>query len=532
MVGARRFWLAALTLITLLGVIQILTIRDETATFDEPVHIAAGYSYFATGSFAMNAEHPPLSKLLSSLPLLAFYHPHLDTQSEQWKSKDFLMVGNYFLYRNTSPPDTLLFAARLPTIALTLAFAAYLAWWTRRRFGPAAGLFALAMLVFDPTIITHGRYVTSDLAVTLFIFSTCTLWIEYLLKPRWTFALATGVSLGLALGSKYSAFFLPPVLMMMAAPYLKRQVAAALALVFTTSAAVLAMLYAPDLWANLPPLLPALHRNGVAGKLLAVVAATFHLPAYTVLLGLDNVANHVDSGHPSYLLGQVGNQGWWYYFPVAFAVKSTVAALVGLALLLALVWKHPQRRLIATILFPALVYFGLSMTSHLNIGIRHLLPVYPFLYAATAAVLHEHKRWKLILPLAAALECAAIYPDYLSFFNLAAGGPVAGHRYLLDSNLDWGQDYKKLARYLKAQQVDHICLSYFANVDFPQYGFTQEPIPEGTQNSDRLNCVTVVSGTHLFGQLVGLERFAWLRPVKPTAIIGHSLYVYDFRKKQ
>ena len=100
---------------------------------------------------------------------------------------------------------------------------------------------------------------------------------------------------------------------------------------------------------------------------------------------------------------------------------------------------------------------------------------------------------------------------------------------MLDSNLDWGQDFKKLGVYLKARGVSKICLCFFANVDFPQYGYEQVPIPDGAKAAD-LDCVAVVSATPLFGQITGLERFAWLRPVQPMAIVGHSLYVYDFRK--
>ena len=110
-----------------------------------------------------------------------------------------------------------------------------------------------------------------------------------------------------------------------------------------------------------------------------------------------------------------------------------------------------------------------------------------------------------------------------------SGGPDAGPRYLLDSNLDWGQDYKKLGRYLTQQGISHIRLGFFANVDFPHYGIHPDSIPDGA-NADNLDCVLAISATPLFGQYVGPERFAWLRARKPMAIVGHSIYVYDLRK--
>ena len=184
------------------------------------------------------------------------------------------------------------------------------------------------------------------------------------------------------------------------------------------------------------------------------------------------------------------------------------------------------------LLLPAVAYFGLAMLSHINLGIRHLLPMYPFLYVAMGAVLLERPRLRwvaLAVALLAAAESLTVYPSYLAFFNVLAGGPDAGPRYLLDSNLDWGQDFKRLGWYLRAHGIRTIRLGFFANVDFPQYGIHAESIPDGA-TAETLDCVLAISATPLFGQYVGIERFAWLRARRPTAIIGHSIYVYDLRK--
>ncbi len=536
--SGRRFWLCALLLIGLMAAVQVVTVRGETATWDEPQYLASGYSYWTTGRFDMIPEHPPLTRLLCALPLYLFYNLRLDTNSPEWKHSEFVMVGNYFLYRNNTSPDDLLFAGRLVAIGLTLSFAGYLAWWTRRRFGDGAALFALALFVLDPNMIAHGRYATNDVPVSLFIFMTCTLWIEYLIERRRAWMVLAGLSLGLALSSKYSALYLGPVLFIMTAVWAWRKRTfrpiGALAVAGLIAVGVIGVVYWPEVvrTSELPPLGSKITRAGLTGPVLSALA-TMHSPAYTFLTGIDWQSAHNGMGHPAYLLGQVSMQGWWYYFPVVFAVKTPVAVLAGVALIPLFIWFSKRRILMAALLLSPAAYFALVMQSHIDLGVRYLLPVYPFVYVAIAALLLEWKKLRpfaLAIPLLLAIECASIYPDYLAFFNRICGGPDAGPKYLLDSNIDWGQDYKKLSRYLKQQGIADIRLGFFANVDFPHYGIHPDGIPDGA-NAENLDCVLAISATPLFGQYVGLERFAWLRARTPMAIIGHSIYVYDLRKR-
>lgn len=498
-----------------------ITVRDETATWDEPGYLASGYSYWLTGRYDMIPEHPPLARLLQSLPLRLIHHPQLDTNSPEWKRSEFVMVGNLFLYRNTASPDAMLFAGRMVSIAMALSFAVYLAWWTRRRFGDAAGITALALYAFDPNIIAHGRYTTNDLPVAAFGFIAWTLWFE-------GSGVLAGLALGCALATKFSALYLVPVLIAIAIVQRRFR---ALAITAATALAVVVVVYAPEVLhsGQLPPLAARITRAGITGPALSALAA-LHVPAYSFLTGIDWQSSHSATGHPAYLLGQVSDRGWWYYFPVAFAVKTPAATLAGALAALALIWRSRHRRLLAALLLPAAVYFALAMTTHIDIGVRYLLPIYPFLIVVIAAVLAEWKKPAAIAVVALlAIESAAIYPDYLAFFNVPSGGPKAGPNYLLDSNIDWGQDYKKLSRYLASHGIRDIRLGFFANVDFAYYGIHADGIPRNA-TADTLNDVVAVSATPLFGQYVGPERFAWLRARRPMAVIGHSIFVYDLRK--
>jgi hypothetical protein len=526
---------SALLLVVALGAIQITTALGETATWDEPVHLTAGYSYWVTGDYEMNPEHPAFAKMLCALPLYLWLRPKLDTNDPNWTAQNYVMFANLFLYRNTVSPERMLFAARLVTITLTLMFAAYFAWWTHRRFGPSIALFALTLFAFDPNFIAHGRYVTTDLAAALFVFTTVTLWLEYLLDPKWYWLAGAGVSMGLAFASKYSTLFLAPVLLILYWWKRRRigEFAMCSAVLAVLSVAVLAIVYWPEVRrsADLRPLGEHLTRTGSAGPALGFLADRLHMKAYGFLIGIDRLSEHDAVGHYSYLLGQVSTKGRWDYFPVAFGVKTPAAVLI--ALMLAVVagrWRE-RRFLLAGLLFPGVAYFALVMISNINIGIRHLLPVYPFLFIVIAcALVNANRKWVFAVPVLLAVESLAIYPDYLAFFNVFAGGPNAGPKYLLDSNIDWGQDAAKLGRYMRRRRIPYVCLTFFGNVDLPRVGVNNISIPPDADAS-KLDCVVAVSATPLYGLYTCPERFASLRLRKPTAIIGHSIYVYDLRKR-
>lgn len=155
--GARRlFWPATAALLAYLCAVQLFAAWRESNIGDEPVELAAGYSYLKTGDFRMNPEHPPLAKLLAALPLLAL-HPSLPLDSASWTKADEYAFGMQFFERNSLSLDALLFAARLPSILLTACLGLAIALWTRHVFGPGAALLALALYAFDPTVTAHGH---------------------------------------------------------------------------------------------------------------------------------------------------------------------------------------------------------------------------------------------------------------------------------------------------------------------------------------------------------------------------------------
>ena len=538
----------------------------ETQTWDEGIHIAAGYAYLTRGDFGWNDEHPPLVKLMSALPLkrLGLAMP---VESDAWRKRNEVHLGTELIYHSGVPADRILFAARSMTMLLSLLFLAALAWWTRRRFGPAAALLAVALCAFDPNLIAHGRYVTTDLPVTVFFFFTCVLWAEYLENGRPRNLAAAAAAFALAMVTKFSAVLLIPIL---AALYgfrwaqrpkeftMRRAGIAAAALLAALFVAV-NVVYWPEtvrcLTTHVERLSQVADRGTFTGSMLYRAGKWFHLPAHEYLKGLNAVATHNASGHDSYLLGRRSDKGWWYYFPVVFGVKSTLAALAAAVLLLgAGVWRLLNRErpsdaacrirwqaippVWAGLLFPPLFYFVFSMTSAINIGMRHILLVYPFLYVASAALLarlatRRAARYAMVaLGALQIAECASIAPDYLAFFNALSGGPAKGPDYLVDSNIDWGQDVKKLVKWLDAHGTRKAHLFYFGTTYLAYYGLDDQGIPDplDRQSWDRIDGWLVANVTPLEGVYVPLNALAPIRLKDPVARIGWSMYVYDLRK--
>ncbi len=548
--GARWFWLAIAMIAVSLGAIQILTIRQESQTWDEGFEIVAGYQSLPTGTDRAALGNPPLERILEALPLL-FLRPDLagDALGANNTGPADVDSGLAFLYKNRLPAGEILFAARLPMIAVTIGLLLVLAAWCRRRFGAFAGIVAALLFALDPNVIAQGRYVKNDMLVTALAFVAVIAWDWFLRTGKGSALYASGLALGLALGSKYSALFLLPVFLIL---YLLREwrnfsparFLKSFAVVALLAAAVILILYIPYDAALLPhsrtapgtPLRDVIDQSTALGRRIAWIGSRLGWRAHPYLVGLAQFASHGGGTHPAYLWGTRSNTGWWYYFPFAFLIKTPVAVL--LALLLTLRFAATQPLLV----IPILIYGALSIASHVNIGLRHLLPIYPFFYALLAAglvhiKLHRRFRTPLIIAIlaATAIESFAVYPYYPAFFNLLAGGPKNGPKYLVDSNLDWGQDLQRLGEFASAhgptpKSQAQICVMYFGTA--PTWYYLRYaanfPKPDEMRQGAPLECqFAAVSATPLEGVYVPPDWFQWARDIPPLARIGYSIYVWD-----
>lgn len=503
---------------------------DDSQTNDEAAHLVAGYSYWKLHDWRLNPEHPPLSKLAAAVPLL-FSRLKLQPNARQWSDADEFAIGHEFLYANLVPADTLLFRARAMTIIFTAALILTLALWARSRFGPLAGIIVGAFAAFDPIVLAHGHYITSDIPVTLFYAAACLAWFSWLESGGTKRLLTTAVLTGLALATKFSAFLLIPTFfflwMLRRRTVSWRQLACLAAIPFL----IVWSAYAFDIR-------PPASDPRIGGALARLTElARLPVPAYYFFRGMHLQWRHAHGGHTAYLLGDLSRHGFVSYFPVAFLVKTPIGLLAGLTIsLVLLALKRPGLLWLA---MPPLVYFLASMSAPLNIGIRHILPIYPFLYLLiggavwVASKAPRHGRWVRTAIVACAtgaiVESLAVYPLALGFFNAAAGGPRNGSRYLLDSNIDWGQDLKRLPPFLSERRIEQPCVAYFGGAEPAYYGIASRPVPPLKSSADagQLRCVAVISAQLLLGS--ESHPFPVLERSRPDAIVGSSLFVFDLR---
>ncbi|HUD71270.1 MAG TPA: hypothetical protein VMQ62_04845, partial [Dongiaceae bacterium] len=251
--------------------------------------------------------------------------------------------------------------------------------------------------------------------------------------------------------------------------------------------------------------------------------------------------------HRAFLMGEIRAGGWWSFFPITFALKTPIPMLlfVAAALLLSL-GPAGWRRVDAYLLFPVVIYAGMAAAHGLSIGHRHLLPIDPFLFVAAGRL----AAWPLARPaprLVAAVAAAAAglvalgtirnHPDHLAYFNRFAGGPEGGYRYLVDSNLDWGQDLKGLAAWLAAHPGPRPKISYFGAADPAYYGIDADFLPSEMRPMPERVVGTVRRGDRLAISVTNLQALylpddarplmTILRTRRPVAAIGHSIFVYD-----
>jgi hypothetical protein len=533
----------------------------KSPTMDEQNHIARGVAYLDTGDPRLSIEHPPLVNVLSGLPLHLLLDLHLPLDTVWWEAGEWYHFADLFLWEVNPNAEQIIFLARLPIIGLGMVLIALVFRWATIRFGPWGGLLGAAFCALDPNILAHARLSTTDIGGTCFAFlATYALWRTLRhcwSSPPWLHILNSGLTFGLALSAKLSTLLFAPILTLTAladalvgdrdTPARSGQSRLGRAINNLALSAFTSVVGLLVVWAAYGFQVGHLEENGPP------------VPAPPYLKGIRAILDFSASGRPAYLLGQYGRQGWWHYFLVAFLVKTPLATLVGLLLATVALLRNPKRDDLWLILPPA-AYFLTSITSGLNIGYRHLLPMLPFLAVHIARLARPasrsanqladqpanhtasqltNKLFPILLVVWLILTTVRIYPHFLPFFNAAGGGPENGWRILADSNIDWGQDLKGLKAWMDREGIDRVSLSWFGTARPEAYGIDHDLLPGVPYGFpmwedppfDREHPepgVYVISVTNLLGVVFpDHDIYAWFRERKPDAKIGYSLFVYN-----
>ncbi len=556
----KAVWLAV-PLILLFFFLALDSMIGDSPTMDEQNHIARGLAFLRTGDPRFSVEHPPLVNTLSALPLLLLPDLSLPTGDPSWDQLEgWYRFAELLLWESNADVTRMVFLARLPIVFLTILLALVGYRFALALWGAPAGLLAMLMLLFDPNILAHGRYSTTDVGGAAFL-----LLATFMLWKLWSFdgwsngrLLATGVGLGLAFAGKLSTLaFVPAFALLSLLPLYPGRWRPAQALRRLLQFGMAGLIALVVVWAAFGFQWGQYHLNTEPFAVLN--GSVGPMPAY--LSGIAQILGLTDQGRgAAFLLGKFSTEGFPAYFPVAFLVKTPLATLVLLSVAtFLLLWQRWSRGRALFLILPAVLFFLLSMQSALNIGYRHLLPSLVLLYvliaglgafvgepaevAARSALTPARTRLVRIL-LAIALPALllatlSIHPHYLSYFNRAAGGPANGYRLLIDSNVDWGQDLVRLKEWMAANDVERIKLSWFGSADPAYYGINYEPLPGLPRHfdlwwdvpftaADPEPGVYAISVSNLWEIPLQEKKyvFPWFREHEPDDRVGYSILIY------
>jgi hypothetical protein len=505
---------AALALVTLLLALHawlaLSAAREQGITSDEIAHLVAGHAYHVRGDFRLHPENGLLPQRLAGLPLTLGGAPLPPTSLPSWRHADVWRYGHTALYGQGLATDQWLLLGRAMITLSSVATGLLVFLWSRALFGARGALLSLLLFTFCPTFLAHGALATSDVVMTFCFLASVGAWWRHLGQPGPGWAGLSAFTLGVAATAKFSAVLLPPMLLLIGVVWAAGEAARmgwrtpllrvgrsllvhglAAWVVIWVSYGCRFSAFAPELAAGATfshgwdAMLAGL---GGTGTILAWLRDVHALPE-AWLYGLTFVLQFARA-RGAFLSGEYSITGWVTFFPFAFAVKSTLPFLLlvagGMAagtaaafrLRAAAGWRALAARLRPLIPLAVLfvIYWAMSLASHLNIGHRHILPTYPVLFIAAGWLGRFLDRRHLLAALALcgllgwhAAESLRARPNYLAYFNALVGGSSQGWRHLVDSSLDWGQSLPGLGRWLNAHAgTEPVHLAYFGTGD-PAY---------------------------------------------------------------
>ena len=500
----------------------------KSITYDEVVHLSAGYSYLETGEVVLNPMHPPLVKELAAVPLL-FLGARMPATEQEIEQAVFTTYQWRFgkLFFDLNDVQAILPWCRLPAIALSFGLAALVTVWSLQLWGARGALFSLFLYVTDPTITAHSQLITTDVPLACFATLFFFLFRRALRSDAAAPLLASGVALGLALATKFSAILLLPL---------------ALGFWMWSRASIREHGESVRSWgARL--LGAALSFGGLVIVAALVVWATYLFPSDPAFYwnGLNSLESDHRAGFDYVLMGEILEGRNPRYFPIAWLLKTPLPTILLLASSVVLFLRGRRAASLeeASLIVPAVAFAAFVTAFAPSLGVRYLIPVAPFLYVFAgrlALVLSARKpavaAFVGALLVWQATAFAMIAPDHLSYFNELAGGARRGPEWLDESNVDWGQGLIQLREYLEREGVAEYAICHFGSVSPEIYGITGHRIP--WRRALRPPRHTLFLSAHYVARVravlaleYGDAAENWIAHAQPTAIIGHAYYRYD-----
>jgi len=564
-----EFVLIAILLLSFL-VGSIFYAHTNSITSDEKPHIMAGYLSLKYNDYRFNIEHPPFIKQIAAIPLLFMDLKYpFDIYKKAALPTDLTSIERPFLYGIGNNLDKILFYTRLPNILIGLLLGIFIYLYSKELNGILGGLISLSLFVFSPNFLAHTPLVTTDVGISCFYLITIYFFMHYMKTKRVSDLILTGLFLGISLISKYSGlilvgviyllgllalffsdlpefhikrrhfiFIIPLVILVISYKYSLRMIAPA----FFIYLSAYIFFKRPNISKKIQILGKTLLTIFVLGFVVVVLDYTdfkwfpFHSSTKAYFKGFAYFSGHAREGHGAYLLGRYSPVGWWYYFPLAMLFKTPIASLIIITLGMVglFIKKENIYNKLLVLIPPATYLFIACFINKVNIGIRHILPVYPFLYVIGGYCLSsdffKNNRLYRYVFIPAFLFSVAIssltsYPRHLSYFNIAAGGYENGYKLLGDSNIAWGQDWNRLRRYIKDKGIGSVILSG-APGDNGYYGISYRMVTEREKMIPRVGCYVVdVSALQN-------KKIIWADYIEPSDRVGGSLLVYNITPRE
>ncbi len=513
--GGRRSEILGALLIVGFAIMATVSARHMSITGDEVTHLPAGYSYVATGDYRMNPQHPPLMKYLAGVPLSWM---QLDSPRSHpgWRETREWAFGKAVLARSGERLADVVFCGRLPMVAVATLLALVLLVWATELWGANAALFVGLVYATSPNFLAHGAIVHTDAGLAAF----GTLTIYWLWKfgrsGSLAYTVGAGVALGLCLLAKYSG------------------------LVF---AGLVPMILCGFVWNGSV----SRRRAMVAGVLILLIGGTLVQVLFEYPHGLGSYWHGVGLIHADanshwrgFLWGDYSADGFYSYYLLAQLWKTPLPVLIAaMAATVACLRRPSNGSHWWILLLPIFAFHAAGAWQRASIGVRHILPAFPFLFLLSGGF----ARWCLdgslmrrgVLIALCVWQVAGtvrMAPHFLPFFNELAGGPNDGIAYLDDSNIEWGQAYYDVVSYLEREQPDKVKMFAFEPIDRSHYGIDAPTarledavLPE--PGTTYLIGASYLQRSSLFPRREGV-RFEWLERYEPIERIGWSIYSYRF----
>jgi 4-amino-4-deoxy-L-arabinose transferase-like glycosyltransferase len=525
----ERLGLVALAAILIaFAVLAATAARRTSTTFDEILLPSAGARGLHLGEFNLVIDHPPLLQYVYGLPIALSRVNYPAEPPGGWTYDQRYLYARAFYWQSGNDAEMIAFRARLMGVLIGVLLIATVYAVTRAWVGTPAAVVAALLVAFIPDVLAHSGISYNDVPLALVLVLAAFTLDRAVREPSFRRVALAGFVSGLAIAAKFSAIVIGPL--------------AVLLLVLEAAAGR----WRDTGWwkrvgLGLPVFTVVLYLT-----LVAAYVGDFRLRDFWFGLGFN--LRHASGGHWAFLLGERSPEGWWYYFPLAFLLKTSAALHLLLVVAAAMLVRALRGRLGTTLLAHPLrtpfaaggLFLLVVILSDLNIGFRHAMPILPFACMLIAAGVVA--AWRTGRPLRLALagllawntaSAALAWPWFISYLSEYAGPEEDSYRLLADSSLDWGQGLLELRRFMREHDIPVVYLSYFGTALPEGYGIDYLPLPSFAPLSARRMAegqppprFLAVSATNLSGVYLGTDPFASLRGNPPLTVLGGSIWLY------